>query len=90
MEVFVMATRFTPAASRQAHAAAGDAPTVTKHAVERREIIVVPATPGAPMRVGSGENVSAPPNVNSHMLEQTNREGASVISCHGEQPASKW
>ena len=46
-------------AGRPAEAAAGDAPTLTRHAVEHREVIVVPASSGAP---GSGEGVSASSN----------------------------
>ena len=52
----------TPVAGRPAEAAAGDAPTVTRHAVERKEVMVVPVIFGAPLQVGSGEGVSAPPN----------------------------
>ena len=64
----VVAMRATPAAGRPADAAAGDAPTVTRHAVERREEIVVPASSGTPLKVGSGECVSAPPNPVSNLL----------------------
>ena len=53
----VVAMRGTPVAGRPAEAAAGDAPTVTRHAVEHREVIVVPAS--AP---GTGEGVSASSN----------------------------
>ena len=53
----VVAMRGTPVAGRPAEAAAGDAPTVTRHAVEHREVIVVPAS--AP---DSGEGVSASSN----------------------------
>ena len=45
----VVAMRITPVAGRPADAAADDAPTVTRHAVERREVIVVPAISGAPL-----------------------------------------
>ena len=45
----VVAMRGTPVAGRPADAAAGDAPTVTRHAVEQREVIVVPASSGAPL-----------------------------------------
>ena len=58
----LVATRGTPVDRRPAEAAAGDARTVTRHAVEQREVIVVPASSGAPLEVGSGEGVSAPPN----------------------------
>ena len=54
----VVAMRNTPVAGRPADAAADDAPTV-RHAVERREVIVVPASSGAPLQAGSGEGVSA-------------------------------
>ena len=53
----VVAMRCTPVAGRPAEAAAGDAPTVTRHAVEHREVIVVPAS--AP---DSAEGVSASSN----------------------------
>ena len=58
----VVAMRSTPVAGRPADAAAGDAPTVTRHAVEHRELAVVPASSGAPLQAGSGEGVSAPSN----------------------------
>ena len=54
--------RGTPVAERPADAAADDAPTVTRHAVERREVIVVPAISSAPLQADSGEDVSAPSN----------------------------
>ena len=54
--------RGTPVAGQPADAAADDAPTVTRHAVEPREVIVVPASSGAPLQTGSGEGVSAPSN----------------------------
>ena len=54
--------RGTPVARRPAEAAAGDAPTVTRHAVEHREVIVVPASSGTPLQADSGEGVSAPSN----------------------------
>ena len=52
----------TPVAGRPADAAADDAPTLTRHTVERREVIVVPASSGAPLQAGSGEGVSTPSN----------------------------
>ena len=58
----MVAMRGTPVAGRPDEAAAGGAPTVTRHAVERKEVIVVLAISGAPSQVGSGEGVSAPPN----------------------------
>ena len=58
----VVAMRGTPVAARAADAAAGDAHTVTRHAVEEREVIVVLASSRAPLQVSSGEGVSAPPN----------------------------
>ena len=48
----VVAMRGTPVAGRAADAAAGDAPTVTRHAVEQREMVVVPASSGAPTASG--------------------------------------
>ena len=58
----VVAMRGTPVAGRPAEASAEDAPTVTRHAVERKEVIVVPAVSGVPLQVGSGEGVSTSPN----------------------------
>ena len=52
----------TPVAGRPADAAAGDAPTVTRHEVEHRDVVVVPARSGAPLQAVSGEGVSAPSN----------------------------
>ena len=51
----VVAMRSTLVAGRPADAAAGDAPTVTRHAVEHREVVVVLASSGAPLQAGSGE-----------------------------------
>ena len=68
-------------AGRPADAAAGDAPTVTKHAVEGREVLVAPASYGTPVQVGSGEGVSAPPHLDSNMPEPDNHhwlEGEAV------------
>ena len=56
----VVAMSGTPVAGRPADAAAGDAPTVMRHAVEHREVVVVLASSGAPLQAGSGEGVSAP------------------------------
>ena len=55
-----VAMRGTPVAGRPADAAAGEAPTVTRHAVEHGEELVVPASCGAPLQAGSGD--SAPSN----------------------------
>ena len=49
----MVAMRGIPAAGRPADVAADDALTVTRHAVERRDVIVVPANPGAQMQEGS-------------------------------------
>ena len=64
-------TRGTPVARRPAEAAAGDAPTVTSHAVERKEVIVVPAISGAPLQVCSSEGVSASPNPVPNLPKRT-------------------
>ena len=58
----MVAMSCTPVAGRPADASTGDAPTVTRHAVEHREVVVVPASSGAPLQAGSGEGVSAPSN----------------------------
>ena len=67
----VVAVRGTPVAGRPADAAAGDAPTVTRHAVLRGEVVVVPASSGAPLQAGSGEGVSAPSNPVSDLPKPT-------------------
>ena len=76
-------TSGTPVAGRPADAAAGAAPTMMGHAVEQREVIVVPANSGDPLSAGSGEGVSAPSN------PVPNAE-ADSIGCSGKQPSSKW
>ena len=48
----VVAMRGTPVAGQPADAAAGDALTVTRPAVNRREVIVVPASSGGPNASG--------------------------------------
>ena len=58
-------------AERPADAAAGDAPTVTRHAVEHREVVVVLASSGAPLQASSGEGVSAPSNPVPNLLKPT-------------------
>ena len=58
----VVTMRGTPVAGLPANAAAGDAPAVTRHAVEHREVVVVPGSSCAPLQAGSGEGVSAPSN----------------------------
>ena len=62
----VVAMSGTPVAGRPADAAAGDAPTVMRHAVEHREVIVVPANSGAPLQA-----VSAPSNPVSNLPKPT-------------------
>ena len=91
----VMAMRHTPVAGRPADVAAGDAPTVTRHAGERKEVIVVPASSGAPMQGGSGEGASASsnpvPNLPKPMVERTEAspvEGESSQNPRGEKAAS--
>ena len=69
----VVAMRGTPVARRPADAAAGDAPTVTRHAVEHREVVVVPASSDAPLQAGSGEGVSAPSNPVPNLPKRTLR-----------------
>ena len=73
----VVAMKGTLVAGRPAVAAAGDAPTVTRHAVEQRVVVVVPANSGAPLQAGSGEGVSASsnpvPNLPSRQLRGHNR-----------------
>ena len=48
-----------PVARRPADAAAGDAPTVTRHAVEQSEVIVVPAISASPTASGTAAKASA-------------------------------
>ena len=82
----VVAMMGTPVAGRPADAAADDAPTVTRHAVERREVIVVPAISGAPLQAGSGEGVSAPsnpvPNLPKPTVARAQPSSAAVESSH--------
>ena len=76
----------TPVAGRPADAAADDAPTATRHAVERREVIAVPAISGAPLQAGSGEGVSAPsnpvPNLPKPTVARAQPSSAAVESSH--------
>ena len=58
----VVVMRVISVAGRPADAAAGDAHTVTRHAVEHKEVIVVFASSDVPLQAGSGEDVSASSN----------------------------
>ena len=82
----VVVMRGTPVARRPADAAAGDAPTVTRHAVEHRDVVVVPASSGAPLQAGSGEGVSAPsnpvPNLPKPAVARAQPSSAPVESSH--------
>ena len=82
----LVAMRGTPAAGRPADAAAGDAPTVTRHAVEHREVVVVPARSGAPLQAGSGAGVSAPsnpvPNLPKPTVARAQPSSSAVESSH--------
>ena len=82
----VVAMRGTQVAGRSADVAAGDTPTVTRHAVEQREVIVVPASSGAPLQAGSGEGVSAPsnpvPNLPKPTVARAQPSSAAVESSH--------
>ena len=82
----VVAMRSTPVAGRPADAAAGDAPTVTRHAVEQREVIVVLAGSGALLQSGSGEGISAPsnpvPNLSKPTVARAQPSSAAVESSH--------
>ena len=73
----------TPVAGRPADAAAGDPPTVMRHAVEQREVTVVPASSGAPLQAGGGEGVSAPSNPGPNLPKPTAREGTTIIGKWG-------
>ena len=74
------------APGRPADAAAGYVPTVTRHAVEHREVVVVPASSGAPLQAGSGEGVSAPsnpvPNLPKPTVARAQPSSAAVESSH--------
>ena len=76
----------TSVAGRPADAAAGDAPTVTRRAVEQREVIVVPESSGAPLQAGSGEGVSAPsnpvPNLPTRTVARAQPSSGAVESSH--------
>ena len=82
----VVAMRGTPVAGRPAEEAAGDAPTVTRHAVEHKEVVLVPASFGAPLQAGSGEDVSAPsnpvPNLPKPTVARAQPSLAAVESSH--------
>ena len=60
--------------------------TVTRHAVEQREVIVFPASSGAPLQAGSGEGVSAPsnpvPNLPKPTVARAQPSSAAVESSH--------
>ena len=62
------------------------APTVTRHAVERREVIVVTVMSSAPLQAGSGEDVSAPsnpvPNLPKPTVTRAEPSSAAVESSH--------
>ena len=65
-----------------------DAPTVTRHAVEHREVVVLPANSGAPLQAGSGEGVSVNSNPVPNLPDRC--EGTTIIVCSGKQPSSNW
>ena len=77
----VVAMRGTPVAG-PADAAAGDAPTVTRHAVEHREVVMVPASSGAPLQAGSGEGISTPSNPVPNLPKPTVARAQPVESSH--------
>ena len=82
----VVAMRSTPVAGRPADAAAGYAPTVTRHAVEQGEVSVVPASSAAPLQAGSGEGVGASsnpiPNLPRPTVARAQPSSAAVESSH--------
>ena len=82
----LVAMRSTPVGGRPAEAAAGDALTVTRHAVEQREVIMVPASSGAPLQADSGEGVSASsnpvPNLPKPTVARAQPSSAAVESSH--------
>ena len=59
---------------------------MTRHAVEHREVIVVPASSGAPLQAGSGEGVSAPsnpvPNLPKPTVARAQPSSSTVESSH--------
>ena len=85
----VVAMRSTPVAARRADAAADDAPTVTRHAVERREVIVVPAISGATAS-GQRRRRQYTFQSSSELAQADSREGTTIIGCSGKQQSSKW
>ena len=84
------AMRGTPVAGRPADVAAGDAPTVTRHAGERREVIVVPASSGAPLQGGQRRSCQRIFKSSSKLAHADGREGTNITCSRGEQPISKW
>ena len=59
---------------------------MTRHAVEHREVVVVPASSGAPLQAGSGEGVSAPsnpvPNLPKPTVARAQPSSSAVESSH--------
>ena len=59
---------------------------VTRHAVEHGEVVVVPASSGAPLQAGSGEGVSEPsnpvPNLPKPTVARAQPSSAAVESSH--------
>ena len=59
---------------------------MTRHAVEHREVIVVPASSGAPQQAGSGEGVSGPsdpvPNLSKPTVARAQPSSSAVESSH--------
>ena len=76
----VVAMRGTPVARRPADAAAGDAPTVARHAVEHREVVVVPASSGAPQRRRRQRIFKS----SSKPAYADSCEGTTIIGCNGK------
>ena len=85
----VVAMRGTPVAGRPGDAAAGDAPTVTRHAVAQREVIVVPAITDT-IASGQRRRRQRTSTSSSKFAIADDREGTTIIGCSGKQPTSKW
>ena len=85
----VVAMRDTPVAGRPADAAAGDAPTVTRHAVEHRKVVVVPAAL-APHCKRAAAKASAHLQIQFQTCPSRQLRGRSHHRLLWRAPSSKW
>ena len=86
----VVATRGTHVAGRPAEAAAGDAPTVTRQAVLRKEVIVVLCNLWRTIASGQRRRRQCTSKSSSKLAQADCREDRTIIGSSGKQPASKF